>query len=70
VEAVEQPHGARPVAVRRWRRVVGIVDVWRVDDEWSRDEISRRYCSLDLETGERVTVFQDLQGWGWYWQRG
>ena len=73
VEAIEQPDGARPHAVfrrGRWRRVASILEVWRVDDEWWRDEISRRYFSVVLDTGEHLTLFQDLIKWDWYTQRG
>ena len=73
VEAVEQVNGARPYAVfrrGRWRRVTAILDEWRVDDEWWRDEVSRRYFAVVLETGERLTLFQDLITWEWCTQRG
>ncbi len=52
------------------RRVVQVVDTWRIDDEWWRQEISRRYFLLELEGGFRLTVFRDLLGGKWYEQRG
>jgi transposase InsO family protein len=51
-----------------WQLVAGIVDVWRIDDEWWRTTISRRYFLLTLEDGVSRTVFQDLIGDGWYEQ--
>lgn len=50
------------------RRVARIVDVWRIDDEWWRTAISRRYFVLALEDGVVRTVFQDLIEDGWYEQ--
>jgi hypothetical protein len=50
------------------QRVAGIVDVWRIDDEWWRTTISRRYFVVALEDGVVRTVFHDLIGDGWYEQ--
>lgn len=50
------------------RTVTGIVDIWRIDDEWWRTTISRRYFLVRLEDGVIRTVFQDLIGDGWYEQ--
>jgi len=62
-----------PAAITRKgarRRVVQVVDTWRVDDEWWRQEVSRLYFQLELEGGFRLTVFQDLLSGNWYEQRG
>ena len=61
-----------PVAVTgkgRSRRVFQVIEAWRVDDEWWRQEVSRLYFQLELEGGFRLTVFQDLLGGKWYEQR-
>ncbi|HYI14334.1 MAG TPA: hypothetical protein VEX37_03010 [Thermomicrobiales bacterium] len=50
------------------QRVAGIVDVWRIDDEWWRTTISRRYFVVTLEDGVIRTVFHDLIGDDWYEQ--
>jgi hypothetical protein len=50
------------------RRVEGLQDIWRIDDEWWRTTISRRYFRLRLEGGVIRTVFQDLQTGAWYSQ--
>ena len=61
-----------PVAVTgkgRRRRVVQVMEAWRVDDEWWRQEVSRLYFRLELEGGIQLTVFQDLLSGKWYEQR-
>ena len=39
------------VHVERERRVSQIIDVWRISDEWWRDEIARRYFRLEPADG-------------------
>jgi hypothetical protein len=51
-----------------YRRVTAIHDHWRIDDEWWRDEIARRYFVVELEGGRRVTVYHDLVRDAWYAQ--
>jgi hypothetical protein len=53
----------------RQRRVVRIRNVWRIDDEWWRQEISRRYFEVELSDGSVITVFQDLISGNWSRQR-
>ena len=66
----------RPLRVRlidTWLDVRGVVDHWRIDDEWWREEhISRSYYTCFLDGGHRVTIFQNLLGiWKeWYRQTG
>lgn len=50
-------------------RVETVLDVWRIDDEWWRDEISRRYFQVALENGSVRTIYQDLVSGTWYEQR-
>jgi hypothetical protein len=61
-----------PAAIKikgRWRRVVSIVDVCNVDEEWWRERpIIRMYYRVDLEGGRRVTVFRDMVDGSWYRQ--
>lgn len=52
----------------RYRAVVGIADTWRIDDEWWRDEISRRYYAVQLEGGTQLTVYYDLMEDAWWAQ--
>ncbi len=61
-----------PVSVRiggRQRRVARVSNEWRIDDEWWRQEISRRYFELELGDGQVITVFCDLVSGNWYQQR-
>lgn len=51
-----------------YRRVRAIHDTWRIDDEWWRDEISRRYFVIELEGGRRLTIYHDLPHNAWYEQ--
>lgn len=50
------------------QRVAAIQDVWRIDDEWWREPISRRYFQIVLETGEIRTIYHDLISDEWYEQ--
>ncbi len=64
--------GGAPAAVElegRALAVTEVLDSWRIDDEWWREEISRRYYHLLLADGRTLTVFTDLIAGGWYAQR-
>ena len=61
----------RPSAVRagkRTFRVVRILNVWRIDEDWWRKPVSRLYLSLELDNGARLTVFRDMVSGAWYRQ--
>jgi hypothetical protein len=46
-----------------------ILDTWRIDDEWWREEpVSRFYWMLALEDGRPMTVFHDLLANQWWRQ--
>ena len=67
---VYAPKG-RPEAVRVRKRqtpVREVLNVWRIDEEWWRRPVSRLYFSLELTSGARVTVFEDLATGAWYRQ--
>lgn len=69
--AVEQGKHGEPTAViwrGSFRRVVAIHDTWRIDDEWWRDEIARRYYVVELEGGRSLTLYRDLVADAWYAQ--
>lgn len=51
-----------------YRKVHAIHDTWRIDDEWWREEIARRYFEVELESGRRLTVYHDLHTDAWYSQ--
>ena len=52
--------------------VIGVSDVWRVDDGWWREEteqICRMYFELTLENGAHLTLYHDLLHGSWHEQR-
>ena len=54
----------------RWRKVLEILDTWRIDDEWWRKQpVSRLYYRVVLEDGTMAGLFKDLIGGQWYQQR-
>jgi hypothetical protein len=62
----------RPLAVarrRHWIAVEAERERWRVDDEWWRTRISRRYHVLALADGTLLTVYQDRITQQWFAQR-
>ena len=49
--------------------VAHVIDMWEIEDEWWRKQpVRRRYWHVTLETGQDLTVFQDLQSGEWYQQ--
>ena len=51
-------------------RVEKIQDMWRIDDEWWREErVSRTYFQLLMQNGQSMIVFHDDVNGTWYWQR-
>ena len=48
--------------------VVFIGEIWRVDDEWWRQPISRRYIEVVLVGGRHVVLYQDLNTGEWFEQ--
>jgi hypothetical protein len=54
----ERPYGVEAVG-----------EVWRVDDEWWRQPVSRRYVEVILEGGAHVVLFEDLITHEWFVQR-
>ena len=60
-----------PVAITfdgQGKKVEEIGETWRIDDEWWRDQIARRYVEVMLVGGGHVVVYEDLTGGGWYMQ--
>ena len=69
--AVETGESGEPVAVvlgGQRLAVAQVQDVWRIDDEWWREEVSRLYYHLLLEDGQVVTVYRDLLKDEWWRQ--
>lgn len=53
---------------KKRQKVKEIVNIWRVDDTWWQKPVVRMYYTLELESGSRITVFQDLPAGTWYRQ--
>lgn len=53
---------------RKRLKISVIQEQWRIDDEWWREQISRKYFTTVLENGLIITVFQDLLSQKWYSQ--
>lgn len=51
------------------KRVESIGENWRMDDEWWRQPIVRRYVEAVLEGGGRVLLFEDLITGEWFIQK-
>lgn len=51
------------------RRVAAMLEEWRVDDEWWRKPVTRRYVEVVLERGSHVVLFEDLNSGQWFLQR-
>ena len=77
--AVELDERGVPVSVRRSNCnndgqeeqaavVETVLEMWRIDDEWWRQLISRRYVAVILEGGARVVLFEDLTTHEWFMQ--
>ena len=68
---VECDERGEPLAVvgERKRAVEEIIEMWRVDDEWWREPISRRYADVVLEGGTHVVLYEDLITNEWFMQK-
>ena len=64
--------GGLPIAIIRdgkRKEVEEIGEVWRVNDEWWRDVIVRRYVEVILVGGRRMVVYEDQRTGKWFAQR-
>lgn len=50
------------------RTVDEILEVWRIDDEWWRQPLARRYLDVVLAGGSHVILFHDLHTGEWFLQ--
>ncbi|OLC77433.1 MAG: hypothetical protein AUH78_04510 [Gemmatimonadetes bacterium 13_1_40CM_4_69_8] len=69
---VELDEQRMPVVVKRktenGKRVESLGEIWRVDDEWWRQPISRRCVEVIFEGGGRIVLFEDLATGEWWMQ--
>jgi hypothetical protein len=63
------PIGMRDVGCELRRSVEAVGEVWRIDDEWWRQPISRRCVEVIFEGGGRVVLFEDLSTGEWWTQK-
>jgi hypothetical protein len=45
------------------------LEAWRIDDEWWRLPIVRRYVEVVLEGGGRLVLFEDMTTKQWFAQK-
>lgn len=45
------------------------LEAWRIDDEWWRLPIVRRYVEVVLEGGGRLVLFEDMTTKEWFAQK-
>lgn len=71
IKALTHDSGEPAVVIRNDKRghIAAILNSWRIDDEWWREEISRRYFQVELKDGLVMTIFHDLSSGKWYQQR-
>jgi hypothetical protein len=68
IEATPEGEPKSVVVHGRFQPVLAILDSWRIDDEWWREEIARRYFAIELQNGRTLTIYHDLVGGGWFMQ--
>jgi hypothetical protein len=51
------------------KRIESIGETWRIDDEWWRVPIVRRYLEVIVEGGGRIVLFEDLKTGEWFAQK-
>jgi hypothetical protein len=70
--SVELSEGDLPISVTldgMRREVEEVGERWRIDDEWWREHIARRYVEVMLVGGGHVVVYEDLVNGGWFLQQ-
>jgi hypothetical protein len=50
------------------KKVDSVVEVWKVDDEWWRQPISRRYVEVVMHGGKHTVLYLDLTTNEWFEQ--
>ena len=71
VQALSSSKEGRQTFTYEWRKILEVLDTWRIEDEWWRKQpVSRLYYRVVLEDGTMVGLFKDLVSGDWYSQRG
>ena len=53
---------------KKRQKIQEITNIWRVDDAWWQRPVARMYYAIELASGSRITIFQDLLSGDWYRQ--
>lgn len=62
-------HSSHETSTPERRPINEVLESWRIDDEWWREPISRRYYDVVLEGGGHVVLFEDLTTGNWFVQQ-
>jgi len=49
--------------------IEAVRETWRIDDEWWREPVSRKYYEVLVEGGGRVVLFVDIVTQEWFVQK-
>src|SRR5690349_4952 len=67
---VELDSNGQPIGIRdaecEMRTVEDVGEIWRIDDEWWRSPITRRYIEVVLKGGGRVVLFENMTTGEWW----
>jgi len=55
--------------VREPVTIEAVREIWRIDDEWWREPITRTYYEVLLHGGARLVLFRDLGAQEWFVQK-
>lgn len=64
-----RPLSCHSAALPLSQRIEEVIEIWRIDDEWWREPIHRRYIDVVLEGGGHVVLFEDLTTGQWFLQK-
>jgi hypothetical protein len=63
------PQTVRSCTTAEGTAIDTIMEVWRIDDEWWRQPISRHYVEVVLQGGRHLVLYEDLVTGDWYMQK-
>ena len=61
--------GVRNIDEREPVTIEAVRETWRIDDEWWREPVRRKYYEVLVEGGGRVVLFVDLVTLEWFVQK-
>lgn len=63
------PQAVSNCATAKKTAVDAVIEVWRIDDEWWRQPISRQYIEVVLQGGRHLVLYEDLITGDWFMQK-